>query len=74
MTARQAYLKLSALALEVDEVVDDLEREFLSDAETMYISVPLAHLTLAVSRIGQVVYESRKLDQRPRLQRFLEAA
>jgi hypothetical protein len=67
-------IKISRLALDIDELVDQLERSHLTDAEAALVGVPTMHLAIVAGRLEQVVHEAQALDQRPRLERLSRAA
>lgn len=67
-------LTLARLACDVDQAVSALEDAYLSDGEAAYIDPVLLYLTRGVARLGQLVYEAEKLDDRPRRERLGMAA
>lgn len=73
MSATALNVRLCRLACELDEASALLDAEFLSTGEAVLLTTPIAHLTIALARLEQIVHEVEQLDQHPRLAR-LQAA
>jgi hypothetical protein len=54
--------RLAHLAVEVDELAQQVIAEQLSDADELLLAVPIAHLAMAVGWLEQVLYECERFD------------
>lgn len=69
-TVTQLGLRLQRLACDVDEVIAQLDEEMLNLPDAIWLTLPHSHLSLAIARLGQALYEANKLDDAPRRQRL----
>jgi hypothetical protein len=68
------FVRLAALALAVDETIDQLEAWHLTAGEAELLGSPTLHLDLSLERLRQIIHEVGAIDQRPQLERLRAAA
>ncbi|MGI8411549.1 MAG: hypothetical protein ACR2LV_02560 [Solirubrobacteraceae bacterium] len=56
---------MARLALDVDEVAQQILAEPLAESDELLLAAPTAHLASALEWLEQALYETDRLDQRP---------
>jgi len=70
--AQALTAELCRIAVDLDYCVRQLERLYLSDAEGLLLSVPALHVEIAFGRLEELIEETERLDDLPRLRRLRE--
>jgi hypothetical protein len=55
-------VRLARLAVDVDEVAQEIIAEPLSERDELWLAAPTAHLALALDWLQQALYETDRLD------------
>lgn len=71
-SAQVLTARLCQVAVDLDVLVRQLERLYLSGGEGMLLSVPALHVEISFGRLEELIAETERLDDRPRLIRLQE--